>query len=193
MSARIRLRGTPSRSKRLAGDEQRQRRIEPAGDADGDVPACRCVRAVWRARRPGCERSRRSVRAVAPGPAGTNGCASTWRAQPDASSAGVAPSKRNASKVAVPPCSTGEVAKAVRARPVAVESFDVDVGDQQRFVALKARRFRQQGAVLGDQAMAAEDEVGRRFVNAATSVQRTRPRSGPTGWRRVAGDRRPCR
>ena len=42
--------------------------------------------------------------------------------------------------------------------------------DQQRVVALEARRLGQQRAVLGDQAMAAEDDVGRRFADAAGGV-----------------------
>ena len=73
------------------------------------------------------------------------------------------------------------VAEAVGLLPVVAQAVEVDVGAQQTFVALEARRLGQQRAVLGDQAVAAEDDVGGRFLRRRTRRRRRRPCSGRTG------------
>src|SRR5436309_7420409 len=57
-----------------------------------------------------------------------------------------------------------------RANPIAAQPLQVDIRDGQRVVPAEPGRLLEDRAVLRDQAMATEDEVGRRFVYAAGGV-----------------------
>ena len=77
---------------------------------------------------------------------------------------------RRARTSRAPPTYSAGIAEAVGAQAVDAQAVEVDVGDQQRVVAPKALRLGQERAVLGDQAVAAEDDIGGRFLDAAGGV-----------------------
>ena len=60
--------------------------------------------------------------------------------------------------------------KTAEPRAVDGQAFDVDVGHDQLGLALETFPLRNQGAVLGDQAMAAEHHIGGGFPDAARGV-----------------------
>ena len=164
---------------RLAGHQQRQRRIETAGDADGygrlaDVfqrlarPAT-CVRKISSQRSRSCLLAR-----------GTNGWASTSRARRCGGSARSRANGTRGKSTLHAEVKLG-VAEAVGAQAVGAQAIQIDVGDQQVIVPLETARLGQENAVLGDQAMAAEDHVGGRFPDAAGGVDDRRRCSGRTG------------
>ena len=62
------------------------------------------------------------------------------------------------------------VTEAVGTDTVGTEPIVIYVGDQQRPFPLEALRLGQQRAVLGNEAMPAEDHIGRRFPHAARSI-----------------------
>src|SRR5208283_2367802 len=61
------------------------------------------------------------------------------------------------------------LAEAIGAQPIDLEPVEIDIDDPQDILSLEPRRVIEDGAVLGDQAMAAEDDIRRRFMDAARS------------------------
>src|SRR5207253_2840891 len=61
-------------------------------------------------------------------------------------------------------------AEAVRPQTIHTETVQIDIGSQQAIVALEAPRLGEQGAVLGNQTVTAEDDVGCRFADAGRGI-----------------------
>ena len=154
---------------RLAGDQQGQRRVEAAGDADGDRRLADVLEPLGQAGHLGPEDLLAALAQLLLARAGRTGGRRRRGAGRPARLAAVQ-RERHAREVAAGADVQRGVAEAVGADAVGAQAVEVDVGDQQRVVALEALRLGQQRAVLGDEAVAAEDDVGGRFPDAAGGV-----------------------
>ena len=176
------------RVERLARDEQRQRRVEPAGDADRRPAACRCASSRFASAGDlGVEDLLAALVAASPGPAARTGAASTRRI-----SAGVRPAPGRASngtrRNSRPrrgrggcrrSCSSCTRSRRSRSRSTSATS--------QVLVAAEPLRLGEHGAVLGDRGSARRRRRRSSIRRRRTRRRRSRRCSGPTGRRRAAG------
>ena len=164
---------------RLADHEQGERRIESAGDADGDGRLADVLQPRGQARHLGVEDLLAALAQFA-GRVGTNGWASTSRARPRPAW----PLQRvnvDAAEFALQARASVPRRRSCRLSAIGAQAIEIDVGDWQMLVALEARRLGQQLAVLRDQAVAAEDDVGASIRRRRRQRRRSRRCSGPTG------------
>ena len=155
-------RGRPSRSKVAHATSRASVESRPP-DRPSVTRVAACARAAWPGRRSGWRRSLGSARRDG-GIAGHEGCGSTRRTRRCGLGGGDLPQVARGGTAAPGHDRVGEGGLP---RALDQQALHVHVGDQELALAAEALALGQQGRVLGDQELAAEDDVGGGLVHAA--------------------------